>query len=168
MTYLSKVFLFFLILAIVSSPTVTADCKHKAPSKSELEEMFGKPSSCNNHYQVCKDLAGKEIECPEPKGYVCFENQRRIKIKVEFNSSNYAKRILIDGDGNYWEAAQAAEEIVMFNGRGKFLKKVEKVPTQEMGCLVNFIEEYEDLSMEYYYKNCQNSAPGGVTITWKE
>ncbi len=168
MRRLSKILLFIFVVVIAFSPTAIADCKRKAPSKSDFEVMFGKAVSCNRRWSVCRDQSGKEIECPEPEGYVCFKNTSKIKIKVEFNSSNYAKRILIDDPSNSWEAFRAAEQIVMINGRGKFLKRVQKVPPPDAGCLHNFIEEYEDLSMEYYSIICQGSSPGGVIINWKE
>ena len=162
MIYLSTITLFILVLAFIFSPTASADCKYKAPSKAELEGMFGKPVDCDNPFPDDLILR-KPIEQPQTKGLVCFINKRRNIIKVEFDSSKRAKRISIftnDGSTDW-----AAAEILMLNGRGKLIKKADKLPL--LGCESNFIEEYESLSMEFHSKNCQGSMPVSVIITWK-
>lgn len=167
MEHLSTLILLTLVLTTPFAVIESKDCKNKAPSRVELEEMFGKSVSCNDHrYDSCFDKSGKRIECPEPEGFVCYQNDRRIKIAVKFNSSDYAKRISISDGMKFWETVSAANQIIMLKGRGKSLDKVEK--SQPMACESNFIEKYEYLTMEYWSKNCQGSMPGGVTITWKD
>ena len=162
MNYLSTITLFILALSFTFSQTVTADGKHKAPSRTQLEEMFGKPVDCDNPF-LKGSISPKSKEQPQTNGLVCFVNKRSVVIKVEFNSSKRAKRISIFSDVGqvFWSAV----EILLLNGRGKLIKKVDKLP--EGDCDSNFIEEYESLSMEYYSKGCQGSMPGSVIITWK-
>jgi hypothetical protein len=166
MNHLSKILLLVLFIIFSFSPIVSANCKDKAPSKVALEEMFGKAVSCNSRWTACTDKSGKQIECPEPEGFVCFENDRHIKIKVEFDSSERAKRISIFDGMNFWETVQAATQIIMLNGRGKFLKKVEKSGVGD--CITERKEQYEYLTMDFYSRNCQGSMPGGVTLTWEK
>jgi hypothetical protein len=169
-----KLFVFSIIcvFGLVFSQSVLAqklksEKRYRAPSRSQLEEMFGQAVSCIPQYSICRDKSGKEVKCPEPEGVTCFQNNQKIIIKVLFTVSNYAKTIEIYDGGVYWAAVRAAEEIIMLNGRGRTLKKpaeFEKLAS----CNFNFTEEYEFLSMQFYGSGCQGSAPGGVTLMWKD
>ena len=149
-----------------SQKTVEKDTRNRAPSRNDLEQMFGQPVSCNHSFAVCFDKSGKEVECPEPKDVICFQSERKIIIRVKFTTSNYAKTIQIFDGMAFWETVRAAEEIMMLNGRGRALKKADS--SKNGDCATNFTEEYEFLSINYFSQNCQNSVPGGVTITWKD
>ena len=154
------------VLVTALSSTASAQDKSKAPFKKDLEEMFGQSVSCHRPYNVCLDGAGKAVKCLEPAGYTCFESERKILVQAKFDASGLAKTIKIYDGMNFYQTVRVAEEIIMLNGRGRFLKKV--TDKGEGECTDDFTEEYQYLSMRYYSKQCQGAMPGGVTITWKE
>ena len=139
---------------------------NRAPSRTDLETLFGQPVNCRSADQVCRDDSGQPIKCPDPKGIVCFQNSRRILIQVKFSKRNRAETVIIYDGTRFFHTIRAAEEIIMIRGRGRSLKKADE--QSKLGCESNFIDEYEFLSMHFVSKNCQGSMPGGVTINWKE
>ncbi len=144
-----------------------SQAKNRAPSRSDIESLFGQTIDCRlPRGTQCFDASGEKTECPKWEGYVCFKSNRRTIIRVEFNSAGFAKRI-INGDGaDFYEANSAAIQIIMLNGRGRLLKREQK--TSPGSCAAEAAEEYEYLTMNLYSKSCLGSIPGGVTIIWKE
>lgn len=143
-----------------------SQAKNRAPSRSDIESLFGQAVDCElPRGTECFDASGKKTECPKWEGYVCFKGNRRIVIRVEFNSAGFAKRIISADGSDFPDANAAALQIIMLNGRGKLLKKEQK---PIVNCTFESTEEYEYLTIDYYTKNCQGSLPGGITIVWKE
>lgn len=140
--------------------------KSRAPSRSDIEFMFGKAVACPPAVTDCFDSSGKKVECPKMDEYICFQNKRKMLIHVEFNSSGFVKRIAVSNNTQFYAAVEAAKEIIMLSGRGKFLKKEQK--GSEFACASEFSEEYAYLTMYYSSQNCMSSMPGSVTIIWKE
>lgn len=141
--------------------------KNRVPSRSDIESLFGQAVDCQlPRGTECFDNSDKKIECPKWEGFTCFQKTREISIKVEFNSSEFAKTIQIYSGSQFYQAVEAAKQIIMLNGRGRIIKKEQK--DSKFYCTDEFSEEYEYLTMHYSSRNCASLMPGGVTITWKE
>ncbi len=164
------IFIFVIILAFAqnaqSQTSSAVNSKSKAPTRSEIEELFGKAVNCNEDFGKCFDKSGKEINCPvESKEIICFRDERRSSIRAEFNKAGFAKKIILFNRSSSFQALRAAERIIMLNGRGRLLKKDKELTV--MDCETSFTEDYEFLTMFLWGKGCQGLSPGGITITWK-
>lgn len=161
---MKKILILLILLTVAFPAMIPAKCKIKPPTKKSLEAEFGKPVKCYPEGMICFDKLKRKVECPKESGRkLCFQNARS-GFTANFDNAGKILSIVLSHPCKYYSIKEFAEKLVPPENRGKFIKKI--FISEEYACLMEYVEEYECLKINYSSQNCMGCAPGSVTITW--
>jgi hypothetical protein len=155
---------------------VKTESANRGPSRSSLEEMFGKPIDKSEDKSLCFNPETKKpVVCPCASGeYVCFKKDY-LFIQVKFNASEYPETAEIFTSSDPGKLNRIATEFIFGEISENTLKKFNEILKRDkrnslVGC--QRIYKYED---DYFALNyiigaelCTNSVPYNLKITWKK